>query len=188
MRGGRRLRAPRGREIRPTTDRVKEAVYSILQSRGSLDGLTVLDLFAGTGGLGIEALSRGASAAVFVDSSRAATEVIRANLSAAGFAGEVMGMPVVRAITQLEHGGRRFGGVFLDPPYGQGEIVPTLERLGSAAVVEDAGWIVAEHGRDEAVPERVGVFVRRLHRCYGDTWIALLTNERMAETSHGNPE
>jgi len=167
---------------------VKEAVYSILQSRGSLSGLTVLDLFAGTGGLGIEALSRGARAVVFVDSNRAAIEAIRGNLTAAGFDGEVIGTPVVRAIAHLADGGRRFGGVFLDPPYGQREVVGTLERLGSAGVVEDGGWVVAEHGRDEALPERVGVFVRRLHRCYGDTWIALFISERVAETSHGNPE
>ncbi len=163
-------------------------MYSILQSRGSLTGLTVLDLFAGTGGLGIEALSRGASAAVFVDSSPAAVQAIRANLTAAGFAGEVIGMPVARALRHLADEGRRFGGVFLDPPYGQGELVPTLERLESTAVLEDAGWVVAEHGRNEDLPERVGVFVRRLHRCYGETWIALFTRERTAETIHGNPE
>lgn len=163
-------------------------MYSILQSRGSFADVAVLDLFAGTGGLGIEALSRGAAAAVFVDSSRAATEAIRANLAAAGLTGEVIDMPVARAITHLAEEGRRFGGVFLDPPYGQGEVVPALEQLDSAALVADAGWIVAEHGRAEALPERVGVFVRRLHRCYGDTWIALFTAEGVAETSHGNSE
>src|SRR6185295_8217017 len=87
---GRRLRAPKGRLVRPTADRVKEAVFSMLESRDGCAGRTVLDLFAGAGTLGIEALSRGAESAVFVEPNRAAAKAIRENLGMAGFEGEVI--------------------------------------------------------------------------------------------------
>src|SRR6187401_1016297 len=119
---GRRLRAPKGRLVRPTADRVKEAVFSILESRESSTGRAVLDLFAGAGTLGIEALSRGAAEAVFVEPSRAASEAIQDNLRTAGLDGEVLAMPADRAIKRLAAAGRRFDRVFLDPPYGEGWI------------------------------------------------------------------
>jgi 16S rRNA (guanine(966)-N(2))-methyltransferase RsmD len=183
---GRRLRAPRGRLVRPTTDRVKEAMFSMLTSRGACADLRVLDLFAGTGGLAIEALSRGAASAVLVDSSRAATQAINANLAAAEFTAEVLTMPVARALAQLAAAGRRFDGVLLDPPYEQGLVQPTLTLLDEGALVQDGGWVVVEHGRDEAPPARLGGLVQRVHRCYGDTWIALFVVERSAETVHDN--
>ena len=89
----------------------------MLESRDRCAGVAILDLFAGTGSLGIEALSRGAVEAVFVESSAAVARTIRMNLAAAGFAGEVLVMPAARAIAALRDSGRRFGGVFLDPPY-----------------------------------------------------------------------
>jgi 16S rRNA (guanine(966)-N(2))-methyltransferase RsmD len=170
---GRRLRAPKGRLVRPTADRVKEALFSILESRESSAGRAVLDLFAGAGTLGIEALSRGATEAVFVEPSRAASEAIQDNLRAAGLDGEVLAMPAERAIKRLAAAGRRFDRVFLDPPYGEGWIGRTLTALAATDVVADGGWIVVEHGRGEDPAPAIGRFTQELSRRYGDTQIAL---------------
>lgn len=178
---GRRLRVPKGRHVRPTADRVKEAVFSILESRESSNGKAVLDLFAGAGTLGIEALSRGAGEAVFVEPAREAGDAIRDNLRAAGFDGEVLAMPAERAIKHLATAGRRFDRVFIDPPYGEGWIARTLTALDGAELVREGGWVVAEHGRGEEAAPVVGRFVRELERRYGDTHITLYR----AAGSHG---
>src|SRR5438874_2716644 len=126
---GRTLRAPKGRAVRPTADRVKEAVFSILESRFPTLAVPVLDLFAGSGTLGIEALSRGATGAVFVEPDHAARAAIGANLHAAGFAAEILPLTAARALVVLAADRRRFGGVFIDPPYGRGWIGRTLASL-----------------------------------------------------------
>jgi 16S rRNA (guanine966-N2)-methyltransferase len=182
---GRRLRAPKGRAVRPTADRVKEAVFSILESRYACAGVPVLDLFAGTGGLGIEALSRGASTAVFVEPDRTAAAAIRANLQAAGFSAELLAMPAARAIAALGARRRRFGGVFMDPPYDRGWVERTLVQLDAADVVVEGGWIVVEHGRNEEPPTRVGGLIRRDGRRYGEARIALFTVEPVCARAHG---
>ena len=182
--GGRRLRAPKGRGTRPTADRVKEALFSMLESRDRCAAVTILDLFAGTGGLGIEALRRGAADAVFVEANAAAAKTLRANLEAAGFDAEVLVMSAARAIRTLAERGRRFGGVFLDPPYDRAWVAETLERLDGAGLVSDDGWVVVEHGRDEAPPARVGRLVARDTRRYGDTRLTVLEAES-AEVSGG---
>jgi 16S rRNA (guanine966-N2)-methyltransferase len=114
--GGRRLHAPAGRALRPTSERVREAVFSSLESMGGLDGAKVVDLFAGTGALGIEALSRGASRAVFVDADPVALAAVRSNLEATGLThnGHVVRSDVVRFL-QRQHVG--FDLAFADPPY-----------------------------------------------------------------------
>lgn len=170
---GRRLHAPKGRLVRPTADRVKEAVFSMLESRESFEGCAVLDLFAGAGTLGLEALSRGAREAVFVDPARAARDAIEANLEATGLVGEVLTMPADRAIRHLVASGRRFDRVFLDPPYGQGWVERTLTALEASDLVADGGWIVVEHGRGEPAAPIIGRFSQELDRRYGDTNIAL---------------
>ncbi len=170
---GRRLRAPKGRLIRPTADRVKEAVFSILESRESSEGRSVLDLFAGAGTLGLEALSRGAREAVFVDPARAATDAIATNLEATGLVGEVLTMPADRAIRHLAASGRRFDRVFIDPPYGLGWVARTLTALEEADLVVDGSWIVVEHGHGEPAAPTIGRFSRELSRHYGDTQITL---------------
>jgi 16S rRNA (guanine(966)-N(2))-methyltransferase RsmD len=183
---GRRLRAPKGRLVRPTADRVKEAVFSILESRQACAGLAVLDLFAGAGSLGIEALSRGASEAVFVEPGRAASEAIHANLQAAGFAGEVLEMPAERAIIRLAAAGRRFDAVFLDPPYGEGWIGRTLSALDAAGLIVDGGWVVVEHGRGEPAAPQIGVLAQQVARRYGDTHIAIYRAGASNESDHGD--
>jgi 16S rRNA (guanine966-N2)-methyltransferase len=114
--GGRRLYAPAGRALRPTSERVREAVFSSLESMGVLDGAKVVDLFAGSGALGIEALSRGASRAVFVDADPVALAAVRSNLEATGLThnGHVVRSDVVRFLQRQQEG---FDLAFADPPY-----------------------------------------------------------------------
>ncbi len=147
----------------------------MLESRYGCEGIAVLDLFAGSGSLGIEALSRGAADAVFVEQDARAAEAVRANLRTTGFAGEVLVAPVTRAIATLHARGRRFGGVFLDPPYDRGYVAPTLAALADTALVTDGGWVVVEHGRDEQPAAAIGTLVRRDTRRFGDTHVSTFT-------------
>ena len=136
---GRRLQAPAGLDVRPTSDRVREALFSIL---GNLDGLRVLDLFAGSGALGIEALSRGAASATLVESDRRAVEAIRANLAPLGEAHA----DVVPADALAWLGGRRgpYDLVFVDPPYSSARMLagPLSQKL--PAVLSPKALIVSE--------------------------------------------
>ena len=129
---GRAIKAPAGEATRPTSDRAREAIFSMLASRiGSFEGLGALDLFAGTGALGIEALSRGAGSACFVDNDAAAVKAIKANLVALGAAGDVRQSPVASLGAAI----RAHHVVFLDPPYGLGLADPALSHL------HERGWI-----------------------------------------------
>ncbi|MFN2607509.1 MAG: RsmD family RNA methyltransferase [Acidimicrobiales bacterium] len=151
--GGRRLEAPPGRRLRPTTERVREAVFSSLASLGVLDGAVVLDLFAGTGAMGIEALSRGASSVTFVEADPGAVAVIRANLAATGLAGGTVAHADVGRF--LDRGPSPADLVFCDPPYAFTAWEALLARLpGDLAVLESRravepgpGWEVVRTGR-----------------------------------------
>jgi 16S rRNA (guanine966-N2)-methyltransferase len=141
---GRRLRAPRGTLTRPATARVRASIFSRLSARTDLSGLRVLDLFAGSGSLGLEALSRGARRAVFVDSSRAAAATIRGNLSTLGLLdrAEVVVAGVARAIVQLGARGDRFDIVFVDAPYRRDTSAEVLEALSAGALLEAGAYVM----------------------------------------------
>ncbi len=179
---GRRLRSLRGQALRPTADRVKEGLFSMLQSRFDLDGATLLDLFAGTGALGIEGLSRGAKRAVFVEPDRAARRVLDANLAACGFAprGCVVPLPVRRALTDLAAGGERFDGVLVDPPYGRGLADEARALLAAVGLVESGGWAAVEHHVDDVLADAYGPLRLTATRRYGKTAVALFSDSRMA--------
>ncbi|HET9073851.1 MAG TPA: 16S rRNA (guanine(966)-N(2))-methyltransferase RsmD [Solirubrobacteraceae bacterium] len=165
--GGRRLQAPRGREVRPTADRVKEALFSML---GPLDGLAVLDLFAGSGALGIEALSRGAASAVFVDGSEAATTVIAANLRALGAQGEIVRRPVRAYLDAARSQQALYDLVFLDPPYRLAtDLGPELSSTLPPVLARGAR-VVAEC--DRRLPLQLPLALDT-ERCYGDTLIRI---------------
>jgi 16S rRNA (guanine966-N2)-methyltransferase len=175
---GRNLVAPKSMRVRPTADRVKEALFSMLISRlGELDGMRVLDVFAGTGNLGIEALSRGADCAVFVDSHRESAETIRKNLEITGFAdrARVVVQEAAGALKRLERGESPFHLIFLDPPYHQGHTESVLEILSGSALVDQGTTIVAEFSSKEKIPSSFGRLRETERRVYGDTAIALLT-------------
>ena len=153
--GGRRLQAPRGRRTRPTTDRVRESVFGALGSRLSFEGAAILDLFAGSGALGIEALSRGAASAVFVDEDAAAAAAVRANLATTGLAAraEVV-CQRVEAWLDAHDGAADVDVAFCDPPYAFDDWEALLGRLRARLVVIEsdrpvqvAGWDVARQRR-----------------------------------------
>ena len=151
---GRKLTAFRGDNIRPTTDRVREALFSILISRlGSLDGLTVLDLFAGSGALGIEALSRGAASTCFVDRARQSIATIRRNLELCHLIdrAELLQMDSQAVLSGVLRG-RTFDLIFLDPPYGKQAIAGLLEPIGYGQLLHKDGLIVVESGGQEEIP------------------------------------
>ena len=150
---GRRLVTLEGNDVRPTTDKVKEALFSIVQFE--LEGRRVLDLFAGSGQLGIEALSRGADSCVFVDSSKKAVEVVRQNLAATGLTRKAS---VIHgdSLRYLQTCRDRFDVAFLDPPYGTGMLQKALAVL--PPLMRPSGVIVCEAPKGEALPETAGGF------------------------------
>ncbi|MFI5366353.1 MAG: pantetheine-phosphate adenylyltransferase [Candidatus Binatia bacterium] len=173
---GRRLRAGRGLAVRPTADKVKGALFNILASRFDLEETAVLDLFAGSGALGIEALSRGAAAVTFVEQSAASLKVLRENVRLCSYEdrARVMPLPVDKALARLGKDGKQFDGILLDPPYGHGLVERTLAGVSTQRLVKPGGWVVVEHQIEEA-PRPVYGSLRLTHvRRYGKTGLALL--------------
>ena len=165
---GRKLLTLEGSDVRPTADRVKEALFSILQFE--LEGRQVLDLFAGSGQLGIEALSRGAAHCTFVDASKASVAVVQKNLQTTGLAA----LATVQCADSLLFLGRThalFDIALLDPPYGKGLLQKALEKL--PALMRDGGVIVCEAPKEEALPEQAGPFVLVRRYAYGKITLAV---------------
>ena len=146
---GRKLREPSGMDIRPTTDVVKEAVFNIIQF--DIEGRRVLDLFAGTGQLGIEALSRGAADCVFVDESREAVSIVKENLAKCRFTAKVVQTDSIGYL----RGAGKFDMIFLDP------------------ILTEGGIIVCESRREKSLPEPRAPYVRTLERNYGKVKISV---------------
>ena len=167
--GGRALVAPRGRATRPTSDRVREALFSILGA-GSVEGARVLDLFAGSGALGIEALSRGASEAVLVDSSAAAVAAIRRNLSALGVHAEVRRQDAVAYLRGASRDARQYDLVFLDPPYRHANALGRELSTALGPVLALAARVVAESDRRAPLELELPLLDERR---YGDTLIRI---------------
>lgn len=168
---GRPLKAPKGRGTRPTSDRVREALFNVLAAR--VPGARVLDGFAGTGALGIEALSRGARAAVFVEQNPAVAGLIRENLRSTGL-GESAGVVVqdVSRTASLEPLGP-FDLVFLDPPYDKGWAARLLQAFSRSALLAPEGLLILEHSRREAALEQAPGLERVRQLIYGDTVLSL---------------
>jgi 16S rRNA (guanine966-N2)-methyltransferase len=176
-RKGRRLLVPKGQAVRPTAARVKESLFNILPHNFS--GMKVLDLFAGTGNLSIEALSRGAAKAVLVDASARSATTIRENLRRLGLTArtEVWVAPAPRALKSLANRGEVFDMIFLDPPYDQGLVEASLKLLGRGMLLGDTGTIVAEHSTREVVSSRYGSLVLNDQRRYGDTLLSFFKRD-----------
>jgi 16S rRNA (guanine966-N2)-methyltransferase len=172
---GRRLLSPKNYRIRPTADRIKESLFNILSVlMGSFAGCSVLDVFAGTGNLGIEALSRGAAQAVFIDSHKESADLVAKNLGLLGFSdrGRVLESEALAALRSLEKKEALFSLVFIDPPYRQGLAEKVLECLAVSALIDDDSLVVAEISSGEVLPKAFGALQEFDKRVYGDTAIA----------------
>ena len=168
---GRKLKGPPSHATRPMTDKIKGALYNALASLG-VEPVKVLDLYAGTGSLGIEALSRGATHADFVDLGRDQAATIRTNLETTGFANraKVHTMPVNRFL-QGKHGPYDF--VILDPPYADPDILPTLEQVATANLVQSGTIVAIGHSPRVTLPDRIGDMERLRLRCHGDSCFSI---------------
>jgi 16S rRNA (guanine966-N2)-methyltransferase len=166
--GGQPLAAPRGRATRPTSDRVREALFSILGSAFALEGARVLDLFAGSGALGIEALSRGAASAVFVDSSTAAVRAIRRNLAALGLQAEVRRQRTLAYLQSAREDARQYDLVFLDPPYAEASALSRKLSETLPPVLAPGARVVSESDRRAPLEFELPLIDERR---YGDTLI-----------------
>ena len=167
---GRKLVAPGRAKTRPTTDRVKESIFNIIQF--DIEGRHVLDLFAGSGQLGIEALSRGAESAVFVDMSRQSAEAIRHNLSIAGFSDR--GRAVIwDAIGFISSTKEKFDLIFLDPPYGEKPLAKTLGAIIAFDICREGGIILCENDAGVEPPEPSGNYALGRTYTYGNTLVSV---------------
>jgi 16S rRNA (guanine966-N2)-methyltransferase len=162
------LKAPAGSGVRPTSDKVKQALFNILGER--MAGSSFLDLFAGAGGIGIEALSRGAGRVVFVDASCVSLNVVRQNIEQTGF--EERSQAVLSKVESfLKKPSGPYDIVFLDPPYAD-EMQPLLERIAEAGILRTDSIVIAEHFKKQLSPESAGGLTLYREAKYGDTVLA----------------
>jgi 16S rRNA (guanine966-N2)-methyltransferase len=172
---GRRLSVPRGLDTRPTTDRTREAIFNILGGR--VQGAAVLDLFAGTGAMAIEAVSRGARSAVCIDLGRSALAVIDRNIAACGLGDRVRTVAWdagknLRCLTRFPD---PFDLVFMDPPYGRGLIAVALRHLAASGRLAPDATVVVEHDAGETPTSEIGGYAIADTRRYGKTLVTFLT-------------
>jgi 16S rRNA (guanine966-N2)-methyltransferase len=165
---GQRLKVPTGAGVRPTSDKVKQALFNILGDR--VIDASFLDLYAGAGGIGIEALSREAGSAVFVDSSRESLLIIKKNMEHMGFRNRAQ-VVLSRAEVYLKKPSGPYDIVFLDPPYAE-EMQPILDLIAGSGVVKTDGIVVAEHFKKQPSPGKAGALVLYREARYGDTVLA----------------
>ena len=167
---GRVLQAPAGLDTRPTSEKVREAIFNILPD---VTGLEVLDVFAGSGALGLEALSRGAEFATFIDQSRKAAEVLKTNIQKLGVAGEskvIVGDAL--KLLQRPQAQRPYMLVFIDPPYKSDLAVRAAQTLSRSGDLTEDAIVVIEHDREHAPPDELEKLLRTDQRKYGDTMVS----------------
>jgi 16S rRNA (guanine966-N2)-methyltransferase len=169
----RRLRSPKGLKTRPTSDRLRQAIFNVLGS--AIAGARVLDLFAGSGSFGLDALSRGAIQATFVERDPAALAALRANVAVLDLTARVriLGEEVARALPRLGAAGERFDCVFLDPPYDAPVAGSTLEALAPGSLLSENALLIVQAFHKAELAERCGVLVRSWRRRYGDSQFLL---------------
>ncbi len=178
----RKIAFPKTRLTRPMTDRAKETVFNILG--GLVPGKHVLDLYAGSGSLGLEALSRGALDATFVDKAPWATRIIQKNLLELGLVrkAEVVEGEVLRTIEKLQKKGRLFSLIFVDPPFQQGLVKKTLIKLDRSGIVLPFGQIVVGHSRQEELPEDLAALKLARTKRIGQSCLSFLFR---LDSTHG---
>lgn len=185
---GRRLVTPRGATTRPTADQVRIALLDTLTPW--LPGARVLDLFAGGGGVGLEALSRGAAHVTFVERDARAIAALRTNVAAlgAGARADIVRDDVVRALGRLAREGARFDVAFLDPPYETALTAATLEALGGSGVVGPGAIVVAQHLTKRPPARRIGALGAWRARRFGETTLTFFRVDAYDAVSHASPD
>jgi 16S rRNA (guanine966-N2)-methyltransferase len=183
---GRRLAAPRGRRTRPTAERVREALFDVLGP--SVAGTRVLDLYAGTGAIGLEALSRGALRAVFVERDREALRALRQNLERLRLpraAARIVAGDVPAALDAVARSEAAFDLVFLDPPYRSDLAARTLRALGGSRLLAAGARVVVQHPARTPLPAVAGLVPHRRARRFGETALTLLSAEGYTPDARG---
>ncbi|MDD5902965.1 MAG: 16S rRNA (guanine(966)-N(2))-methyltransferase RsmD [Oscillospiraceae bacterium] len=158
---GKRLKEPSDYSIRPTTDMVKEALFNIIQF--DIEGRRVLDLFAGTGQLGIECLSRGAASVTFVDLSKESVAIVKQNLKTCGFEARVVQTDSIGFLSRAD----KYDIILLDPPYATNLLDKALEIINSVDILSEGGIIVCESGREKSMPDMNLPYFKRKEYNYG---------------------
>lgn len=178
---GHNLKGPPSTATRPMTDKIRQSLFNMLASLG-VQPDRVLDLYAGTGSIGIEALSRGATWADFVDQNAAACVIIRANLVHTKYrdVSQVHQMPVTAYLNRRE---QPYDLVILDPPYADPEIIPTLNRVAESSLVQSGSIVVVGHSPRVTLPDETGRLIRLRHRCHGDSCLSIYEWVPEADTS-----
>jgi 16S rRNA (guanine966-N2)-methyltransferase len=159
--GSRSLKGPRGQALRPTSDRLRETLFNIVGA--AVEDSVFVDAYAGTGAVGIEALSRGAKRAVFIEKHRTAVALIRKNLAVLGIEqdAEVLPTDAVKGLAWLANEGTRADFIFLDPPYADvNEYARVLEFLGTLSLLAPGGRVIVEHEKRRMLAEKMGQLVR----------------------------
>jgi len=170
---GRTLKAVPGMNTRPTTDKVKEAIFSMIGP--FFDGGFALDLFAGTGGLGIEALSRGVDKAIFIDMERQSIDTVKHNVQAAGVEkqAEIYRNEASRALKVLAKRAEPFTLIFLDPPYRMKTMDALMQEFADKGLIVDRGVVVIEHDADHVYPEEIQDYEQLRYARYGDIAVTI---------------
>ena len=168
---GKKLKEPSNYDIRPTTDMVKEAIFNIIQF--DIEGRCVLDLFAGTGQLGIECLSRGAASVTFVDQSKEAISIVKSNLKLCGLEGRVVQDD---SIAFLRRGGK-FDVILIDPPYATDLINKALSVINSVDILSECGIIICESSREKELPAMESPYFMKKTYNYGKVKITTYSKE-----------
>lgn len=169
---GRPLKGPPSRGTRPMAGKIKIALFNALTSLG-ITPERVLDLYAGTGGIGIEALSRGAEWVDFVEQNATAAKVIRENLASTGFAGNAQVHHMSVNAFLLHRATQPYDFIVLDPPYADPEIIPTLKRVGNGELVQSDTVVAIGHSPRVTLPDTLGRLTCLRHRCHGDSCFSI---------------
>ncbi|MEG1311076.1 MAG: 16S rRNA (guanine(966)-N(2))-methyltransferase RsmD [Romboutsia sp.] len=174
---GLKLNTPKNEDVRPTTDRVKESLFNMINPY--IMESNILDLFAGTGSLGIECLSRGADKCVFVDVSKDSIDIVKSNIKKARVENEsiVLKVDFKEAISRLKIQNNKFDIIFMDPPYYKNMFIDALQKIDSADLLNKDGIIVIEHDSKEVFPDNIGRLEKNKIKKYGNTTITFYKGE-----------
>jgi 16S rRNA (guanine(966)-N(2))-methyltransferase RsmD len=174
---GRRIKGPESEKVRPTKDRIREAVFNVIA--GEVPGSRVLDLFAGSGAYGLEALSRGAGKAIFVEGGREFSAVIKENIKSLGVEAraKIITKDVFKSLEEVKKEKESFDLVFSDPPYSKGMAKKTLIKINHYDILNHSGLLIIEHNIDERLPENEGAVSVFKRKTYGKTVISIYSKK-----------